>query len=208
MQKTGRVRYHGVFPSRSGTHDVPAMDISSQRASIWRRLAAMFYDGLVLVAVLIAASAILLLLNGGEPVASDNPWGHLWFFLVTYGFFAWFWTHGGQTLGMRAWKIRLVSADGGPLGWGQSLLRFLTALPAWLLLLIGITMLGSPAAPSLPGPLAFLSRLPPDLLTMIGAAWILWDNSRFSWRDAFCHSHVVNVSRSAPGSGSTDGDGD
>lgn len=167
----------------------------SQRASLWRRLAAMFYDSLVLVAVLLAASALLLLFNGGEPLAADNPWGHLWFFLVTYGFIAWFWTHGGQTLGMRAWKIRLVSSEGGNMNWGQSLLRFLTALPAWMLFLIGLVMMGMPGEPSLPGPLAWLNRLPDDAVMLVGAAWVLWDNSRFTWRDRFCHSYVINVTR-------------
>ena len=54
-------------------------------------------------------------------------------------FYAWFWTHGGQTLGMQAWKLRLQRLDGGPVSLWQALLRFLAAFPS--LLLFGLGML-------------------------------------------------------------------
>ena len=51
-------------------------------------------------------------------------------------FFAYFWTHGGQTLGMRAWRLRLLRADGARLTCSDAALRWLTAwisaLPAGL----------------------------------------------------------------------------
>lgn len=43
-------------------------------------------------------------------------------------FFGWFWTHGGQTLGMRAWKIRAVGIAGQPLNWRQALIRSFVAM--------------------------------------------------------------------------------
>jgi uncharacterized RDD family membrane protein YckC len=46
-------------------------------------------------------------------------------------FFAGFWSRGGQTLGMRAWRIRLVADDGGPVRLGTALLRCLVALLSW-----------------------------------------------------------------------------
>ncbi len=52
-------------------------------------------------------------------------------------FFAGFWTHGGQTLGMRAWRIRLVGRGGGRVSWGQATLRFFAAIVSWLALGLG-----------------------------------------------------------------------
>jgi uncharacterized RDD family membrane protein YckC len=47
-------------------------------------------------------------------------------------FFAWFWTHGGQTLGMRAWRLKLLDRSGAVVTWRQSLVRY---AGAWLSLL-------------------------------------------------------------------------
>jgi uncharacterized RDD family membrane protein YckC len=51
-------------------------------------------------------------------------------------FFTWFWVHGGQTLGMKAWRLRLVGPGGAAVGWRTALIRFaagvLSALPAGL----------------------------------------------------------------------------
>ena len=57
--------------------------------------------------------------------------------LVTAVYFIWFWSRREQTLAMRTWKIKLVSADGGRPGMDQLLLRFMLAWPG-VFLLIGI----------------------------------------------------------------------
>jgi len=58
-------------------------------------------------------------------------------FFITFVFFGWFWTHGGQTIGMRAWKIRLVDYQAieadvlqNP-SWVQALKYYLLALVSW-----------------------------------------------------------------------------
>ena len=51
--------------------------------------------------------------------------------------FGWFWTHGGQTLGMRAWKIRVVTHDGYQLNWQQAFFRFVAAFVSLLVLFVG-----------------------------------------------------------------------
>ena len=154
----------------------------------------MFYDGLLLVAVWLLASAVALMVNGGEPIETDNLINQVWFFVVTFMFFAWFWTHGGQTLGMRAWKIQLVNTAGNSLSWGQSLLRFMTALPAWGLFTFYLVLLvtGMPKDFTLPDPLKLLVRVPNEYGFLISILWIAWDNSRFTWRDRFCQSYVIN----------------
>ena len=101
-------------------------------AGLLRRLAALFYDALLLLAVLMAATALVLPLTGGEAIR-NNPFYTTYLFLVSFFFFAWSWIHGGQTLGMRAWRLRVQRPDGRPITWGQALLRFLTAIASLLL---------------------------------------------------------------------------
>jgi uncharacterized RDD family membrane protein YckC len=56
-----------------------------------------------------------------------------WLFLVLGLYFVWFWTHGGQTLPMKTWRIKLVSAfDNGPVGARRAIARYLIAW-AWVL---------------------------------------------------------------------------
>jgi uncharacterized RDD family membrane protein YckC len=103
--------------------------------SFIRRLGAMLYDGLLLVALWFAATALLLAVSGGHLADPDRP---LWLLytqrasllLVALTFFAGFWTHGGQTLGMRAWHIKLISTSGGPVNRKQALWRIAAAIPS------------------------------------------------------------------------------
>ncbi len=100
-----------------------------------RRLTAMLYDGLLLAALWFAAAALLLAVSGGHLSDPDRPGWLLYalrisLVLVTFLFFAGFWTHGGQTLGMRAWRLKLVSTSGGPVNWKQALWRFAAAIPS------------------------------------------------------------------------------
>ncbi|MCW9056137.1 MAG: RDD family protein, partial [Gammaproteobacteria bacterium] len=52
-------------------------------------------------------------------------------FITGFLFYGWFWTHGGQTLGMRTWKLKLVSIDNKPVSWKQALIRYIAALLSW-----------------------------------------------------------------------------
>lgn len=113
--------------------------IKGKTPSILRRLAAFFYDALLLVGVIVAALVIPHMLLG----ASFNYFAsrrviQIHFFLVLLVYFVWFWTNGGQTLAMKTWHIRLVSADGGRLRPMQALFRYLAAWPSVLLFGIGL----------------------------------------------------------------------
>lgn len=107
-------------------------------AGLLRRLAATLYDLLLLLAILIIAGFIALPFNGGEAPKPGNLWYQTYLFLICYVFFAWFWTHGGQTLGMRAWRLRVQNDDGSAISWPQSLLRFIGGLLSCLLLGVGL----------------------------------------------------------------------
>ncbi len=100
-----------------------------------RRLAAQGYDALVLTAVLLAATVPFVLVAGGSP-ASPTGRGLLRLYLlaIAFLFFGGFWVHGGQTLGMRAWRLRVVDYAGNPVSWKQALLRFVGALISWAVL--------------------------------------------------------------------------
>ncbi len=108
----------------------PAAAISPP--GLLRRLGALFYDLILLVGILFAATALLLPLRAGEAFRPGQAAYSTYLLAVSFLFFGWFWTHGGQTLGMRAWKIRLCAEGGGPVNWRQAGLRFLAA---WLSLL-------------------------------------------------------------------------
>ena len=96
-----------------------------------RRLAAAAYDAFLLFAVLFVATAILLPFTGGQAVAPENAMYLLYLLAVSFLYFGWFWTHGGQTLGMRAWHIRVGAVHGGTVPWRLAALRFLAALLSW-----------------------------------------------------------------------------
>lgn len=97
-------------------------------ARLWRRLAAMTYDGLLILAIWMLTLLLMVVANGGEAVFGAPVQSLL--FLELVAFFAYFWCTGGQTAGMRAWRLRLVSDDGGSLSLNQAMLRLFGALAA------------------------------------------------------------------------------
>jgi uncharacterized RDD family membrane protein YckC len=95
-------------------------------AGLLRRLMAMVYDALVLLAVWMLVGFIAVALNGGE--ANESPLFHSILFVVTFVFFAYFWMRAGMTLGMQAWRLRVQSLEGRPITLQQSLIRFVVAI--------------------------------------------------------------------------------
>lgn len=107
-------------------------------APLWRRLAAASYDGLLLLAlwlVVAMADQAVRILAGLPPSVRVLQAALLLSGLFLFG---WSWTHGGQTLGMRAWRLRLRRVDGGPLSWGTAIARYGFAWLAWLPAGIGV----------------------------------------------------------------------
>ena len=96
-----------------------------------RRLAAIFYDSLLLFSVLFFATFPVLLLTRGHAVAPANPALQIYLLAIAFLYFAWPWIRGGQTLGMRAWGLRVVQANGARITWAQAALRFAGALLSW-----------------------------------------------------------------------------
>ena len=106
-----------------------------ETAGLARRLAAILYDTLLVAALLVVASALVTLpvqMGLGVKLNPAHPLFRGYLALVILGFYLYFWTHGGQTLGMNAWRLRLVRRDGRPPGIADALRRWGAA---WLSLL-------------------------------------------------------------------------
>lgn len=108
------------------------MSFSQRLALLLRRLAAAAYDGLLLAALWFSAVSLVIAVRGGQPIPALTLWFELYLLTLGFLFCGWFWTHGGQTLGLRAWRLRVITSSGTTLSWPRSLARYLLALPAWL----------------------------------------------------------------------------
>ncbi len=62
-------------------------------------MAAVSYDCLLLFAILFVGTATVLPLNHGEAIAPNNAAYSAYLLGLSFLYFGWFWTHGGQTLG-------------------------------------------------------------------------------------------------------------
>lgn len=141
--------------------------IDAPTAGLFRRLAAAFYDALVLLALWTLTTALWVLARHGEAINPGALVYHpyqLSLLLVAFAFFVGFWHRAGCTLGMQAWRLRLIRADGTRLRWRDAALRFLAALLAWL-------------------PLG------------IGVFWLLVDRDRLAWHDRLSGTRVIVVNR-------------
>ena len=118
-----------------------------ERAGFVRRLLAMIYDTLVATAVGMCAAMVMIvtlvvmLKNGAldlqgyaEPAdLIQASFGYklliqTWVGLWIAGFFLWFWRRGGQTLGMRAWRLRIYSTVEEPMTWPRLFIRLIASL--------------------------------------------------------------------------------
>jgi uncharacterized RDD family membrane protein YckC len=97
----------------------------------------MFYDSLILFSILFLASLIAVIINNGEAISQGNLFFIAYLILVSGLFYSWFWTHGGQTIGMRAWNVSLLSDEHDCVSWRQASLRFIVALISWIPLGLG-----------------------------------------------------------------------
>ena len=98
----------------------------------------MLYEGLVVFAILIATFLFpqVILSGFGLNLGGKLLWVHV--FLVLGIYFIWCWLHGGQTLPMKTWKLRVVDQSGSPLRPLQAILRYMAAWPSICLFGIGI----------------------------------------------------------------------
>jgi uncharacterized RDD family membrane protein YckC len=107
---------------------------SSTLFMIFRRSAAFLYDCLLLIALFFVITAAVISMNDGQAI--QHFLYKVFLFAVGFLFFDWFWRHGGQTLGMRAWGIRVEGESTDFITRKQSLIRYICGS-----LMFGITLL-------------------------------------------------------------------
>lgn len=97
-----------------------------QSASLQRRLGALLYDAALLFSMLMIATAVATAVAAGEPPSTIAL--RIWLCAVSVAFFGGFWRYGGQTLGMRAWRLTLFTVSGTPITWWQVCIRLCVAV--------------------------------------------------------------------------------
>lgn len=111
-------------------------------APLWLRLAAAIYDLFPLIALWMLTAGLCLLAVGGHVDLTHPPLAwlialRLALLAVTAAYFVVSWSRGGQTIGMRAWRLRVVSVQGDRLAWSRASARFAASLLSLLALGIG-----------------------------------------------------------------------
>ncbi len=102
--------------------------VSMAPAGFGRRLGAIFYDLLLLAAVLIfAAIPFVLIIGSTSKSFSTRLAFQLYLLAISFLYYGGFWVRG-RTLGLLTWKLKVVAADGGPVTWVLALKRFAAAL--------------------------------------------------------------------------------
>ena len=131
---------------------------------IARRLACALYDLLLVVALVLIATFPYLAVFGDSTHGWRRHALQLWVLLVAAGYFVGFWMHGGQTLPMKTWRLRVVrAADGGRVGLWRGVHRFVIAV-------LGLLAAG------------------------LGFLWALWDRDRQFLHDRLSGTRLVDAS--------------
>lgn len=94
-----------------------------------RCLAAFVYEGVLLFGVLMVAGLAYGLITQQRHALIGLHGLQAFLFVVLGLYFSWFWSHGGQTIAMKTWHIRLLTDDGRPVGAARAWLRYLLS---WL----------------------------------------------------------------------------
>jgi uncharacterized RDD family membrane protein YckC len=133
---------------------------------LWRRLAAASYDALVVLALWFIATAVAMPLTHGA-VTPEHPLAELMYRLyilaVGFLFFGGFWVRNGQTLGMLAWRVKVVPAGSSTkITWRQALVRYLAAYLSWAALGFGFW-------------------------------WSLWDPEKKTWHDRLSGTRLIRA---------------
>lgn len=130
-----------------------------------RRMAAMLYDSLLVLALLFLATLPFVAVRGGEAVEpSGSPAYQLGLLLVIYLFFVGFWTTKGRTLGMQSWGLQLEDKHGRIPGVARASVRFFAAC-------VSFACLG------------------------LGFAWQLVDRERLTWHDRLSGTRLMHYPR-------------
>ncbi len=157
------------------------------------RMAAALYDGLLVIALWMVAALLALLpvwaFSDAEYIPAGNPLFQAWLVVVTGLFFAWFWARAGQTLGMKAWRLRVVDQQGRGLSGRPLWLRLALVLVMVVALIYATTFLTSEMWPNWLGVLCLVP-------VVISCCWALVDPERRMLHDILSGTRVIRIPRS------------
>jgi uncharacterized RDD family membrane protein YckC len=163
-----------------------AATLSAPPPSIRRRLAALVYEGLILFGIVFFAGYLFSTLTQQRNGLTHHNLLAAWIGLVVGVYFVWFWTHGGQTLPMKTWRLRVVGTRGEPIAPLRAIARYLLA---WLWFLPPLAL----------HPLLRLSL--PATLAAAAVWYVLWaaaawlDRARQFPHDRLAGTRIVAVAR-------------
>jgi uncharacterized RDD family membrane protein YckC len=133
-----------------------------KNATLLRRLGAIVYDSILLLALFVLITIAFIASRGGQPVeAGDNLLYQVSLAAVIFGFFTGFWSYSGRTLGMQSWGLRVETPDGQIPTFRVAAMRFFAAILSWL-----------PAG--------------------LGFIWQLWDKDQLTWHDRLSGTRLVH----------------
>jgi uncharacterized RDD family membrane protein YckC len=167
--------------------------------SLRRRIACLLYESTLLFGVLMIAALMFSIIAGQRHALYLRGFAMAFLFAVLGLYFVYAWSRGGQTLAMQTWRIRLVRADGGPVGQSQALVRYLAGW-IWLLPPLGLVAVNGVNDIGIGGTLAIIMGW------VLGyALTALARPDRQFWHDAICGTRLIHwVPQRADGGG---GDG-
>lgn len=151
--------------------------------SLKRRLACFLYEGVLLFGVVMIAGYLYSSLTQQRNALQGRHGLQAFLFVVLGIYFVWFWSHGGQTVAMKAWHIRLVTHLGKPVSELRALARYLLA---WLWF-----------APALVTLYAWNIHAPMPLFGVLVAGVVVyaavsrWLPGRQFWHDGACGTRLV-----------------
>lgn len=153
----------------------------------WRRLICLIYESFILLAVVFIASLIFHLIFRDTQASYFKPLFQLYLLIIMGYYFTWFWTHGGQTLAMQTWKMRLVSRDGKALTRQQAIARFLYAFLGIIIFVLIDQML----------PFNFVSHshlvLMSTLIFGSGFIWAVFDHDHQFLHDRLAGTRIIKL---------------
>lgn len=170
-------------PTPDDTAPTPPLSTPLQAPSLKRRMACWLYEGMLLFGVVFIAGYLFGTLSQTRHALDNRPGLQAFLFLILGIYFTWFW-HRGQTLAMKTWHVKVVSAQGLPLSQKRALLRYVLSW-MWFLPPLLLTI-----------PLG----LPPGTIGLLVFVWVIvWALlSRFHpqrqfWHDAWAGTRLVSA---------------
>ena len=146
-------------------------------------MAAFVYEGILLFGVLMIAGYLYSSLTQQRHALHGQAGLQAFLFVVLAIYFSWFWSHGGQTVAMRAWHIRLVAHDGKPVTQARALMRYLAC---WIWF---VPALASAALAGLHSAAQIFVLMSVGVVTY--ALLALAHPERQFWHDALCGTRLI-----------------